>query len=342
MEPLLALFAEWWWIGPAAAGAGTVGWVGVRRTRRRALPAGSNTPGVTTTGDRAARAWASRPLSKSAARRLELDAAQLDLQTARLAVARGRADVKVADAEVVRAQAERAASRVSPEAVSAARARLVDAQRDLRAAAAEVRARRAGVKAAKVMLPAIRSGSAPLPIVRLLAEHDAILARWMAYETDLSLAIDYPAMTDPRSPFLAEFLRAHERAQWLRPATPQTRLEPAEFLAYRDAVRRAAHAFDHAEQTARRGGQPQPSVEAGDAWSRVASDLADTAQRALARSMESMGRAAARSWNDRGAKRTAKNAPDAERPTPRAGGAASANGPVWPPPARDRPHPPAS
>ncbi|MDQ1138388.1 hypothetical protein QE410_003187 [Microbacterium sp. SORGH_AS 1204] len=341
MEPLLALFAEWWWIGPAAAGAGTVGWVGVRRTRRRALPAGSSTPGVTTTGDRATRAWASRPLSKSAARRLELDAAQLDLQTARLAVARGRADVKVADAEVVRAQAERAASRVSPDVVSAARARLVDRQRDLRAAAAEVRARRAGVKAAKAMLPAIRSGNAPLPIVRLLAEHDAILARWMAYETDLALAIDYPMMTDPRSPLLAEFLRAHERAQWLRPATPQTRLAPAEFLAYRDAVRRAAHAFDHAEQTARRGEQ-QPRIEEGDAWGRVASDLAETAQRALSRSMESMGRAAARSWSERSAKRTAKSEPDAAPSTPRTSGDAPKNGPVWPPPARDRPRPPAS
>lgn len=341
MEPLLALFAEWWWIGPAAAGAGTVGWVGVRRSRRRALPSGGSAPGVTTTGDRAARAWASRPLSKSAARRLELDAAQLDLQTARLAVARGRADVKVADAEVVRAQAERAASRVSSDVVSAARARLVDRQRDLRAAAAEVRARRAGVKAAKAMLPAIRSGSAPLPIVRLLAEHDAILARWMAYETDLALAIDYPVMTDPRSPLLAEFLRAHERAQWLRPATPQTRLEPAEFLAYRDAVRRAAHAFDHAEQTARRGGQ-LPRADEGDAWSRVASDLAETAQRALSRSMESMGRAAAKSWSERGTKRAPRSAPGAAGSAPRTGGDTPQNGPVWPPPARDRPRPPSS
>ncbi|WP_076673166.1 MULTISPECIES: hypothetical protein [unclassified Microbacterium] len=329
MEPLMALLVEWWWIGPAAAGAGTVGWVGVRRTRRRALPSGVNT-----TGDRAARAWASRPLGKAAARRLELDAALLDLQTARHAVTRGRADVKVADAEVVRAQAERAASRVSPDVVSAARGRLTDAQRDLRAAIAEVRARRAGVRAAKAMLPAIRAGSAPLPVARLLAEHDAILARWMAYETDPGLAIDYPQMSDSRSPLLAEFLRAHERAQWLRPASVQTRLEPADFLAYRDAVRRTAHAFDRAERAARQSGE-QPGIEGGDAWSRVASDLAETAQRALARSMESMGRAAARGWEERGARRAQKRTPDAGDPPPR-------NGPVWPPPARDRPRPPAS
>ncbi|MDQ1172342.1 transcription elongation GreA/GreB family factor [Microbacterium testaceum] len=329
MEPLVALFAEWWWIGPAAAGAGTVGWIGVRRSRQRALSAGT-----TTTTDRAARAWASRPLGKSAARRLELDAAMLDLQTARTAVMRGRAEIKVADAEVVRAQAERAASRVSNDQVAAARARLADAQRDLRAAMAEVRARRAGVKAAKAMLPAIRSGSAPLPVARLLAEHDAILMRWMTYETDPALAIDYPQMSDSRSPLLAEFLRAHERAQWLRPASVQTRLAPADFLAYRDAVRRTAHAFDRAERAARRGGE-QPRLEADDAWGRMASDLAETAQRALARSMESVGRAAARSWSERGAKRAQKKTPDAAGPRPQ-------DGSVWPPPARDRPRPPAS
>lgn len=301
----MVLLTEWWWIGPAAAGAGTLGWIGVRRSRHRALPAGA------TTSDRAARAWASRPLSKNAARRLELDAALLDLQSARHTVTRGRAEVKVADAEVVRAQAERAASRVSSDTVAAARARLTSAQRDLRAAAAEVRARRAGVKAAKAMLPAIRAGSAPLPVARLFAEHDAVLVRWMAYETDPALAIDFPVMSDPRSPLLAEFLRAQERAQWLRPAAVDSRLEPADFLAYRDAVRHLTHAFDRAERAARRGGQETPDVGDTDAWSRVASDLAETAQRALARSMESMGRAAARSWSERTAKRARKNDPDA-------------------------------
>jgi len=325
----MALLVEWWWIGPAAAGAGTLGVIGVRRTRQRALPAGT-----TTTSDRAARAWASRPIGKNAARRLELDAALLDLQTARHAVARGRADVKVADAEVVRAQAERAASRVPADAVTDARARLVDAQRDLRAAAAEVRARRAGVKAAKAMLPAIRAGSAPLPVARLLAEHDAVLARWMAYETDPALAIDYPAMSDSRSPLLADFLRAHERAQWLRPASTQTRLGPADFLAYRDAVRRTAQAFDRAERASRRGGE-QPPVDGSDAWSRVASDIAESAQRALARSMESMGRAAARTWSERNAQRSEKKAPDATTPPPRGRR-------VWPPPGRNRPPSPPS
>ncbi|WP_193753646.1 hypothetical protein [Microbacterium testaceum] len=304
MEPLMVLLAEWWWIGPAAAGAGTLGWIGVRRSRQqRALPAGT-----TTTGDRAARAWASRPMSKNAARRLELDAAQLDLLTARQAITRGRAEVKIADAEVVRAQAERAASRGSSEAVSAARARLVAAQHALRAASADLRARRAAVKAAQAMLPAIRGGSAPLPVERLLAEHDAVLARWMAYETDPALAIDFPGMSDPRSPLLAEFLRAHEKAQWLRPASAQTRLEPADFLAYRDAVRRTVNAFDHAERIARHGDKkPPPAFDGSEAWGRMASDLAESAQRALARSMESMGRAAARSWNERNTKRGRKS-----------------------------------
>ena len=304
MEPLLALIAEWWWIGPAAAGAGTVGWIGVRRTRQRALPAG------TSTTDRAARAWTTRPLGKSAARRLELDAALLDLQTARLAVTRGRAEVKVADAEVMRAQAERAASRVPSDVVSSARSRLTAAQRELRAASAEVRARRAGVRAAKAMLPAIRAGSAPLPVARLHAEHDAVLVRWMAYETDPALAIDFPAMSDSRSPLLAEFLRAQERAQWLRPASTTTRLEPADFLAYRNAVRALNQAFERAERAARHGRDDRPAHDPADAWGWMASDWAEQAQRALARSMESMGRAASRSWNERGTKRPRKN-PDA-------------------------------
>jgi len=299
VEPLAILLAEWWWIGPAAAGAGALGWIGVRQTRRRALPAGA-----TTTTDRAARVWATRPMSKGAARRLELDAALLDLQSTRHAVIRGRADVKTAEAEVARAHAERAAARVPAAAIGTARARLEAAQRDLRAAGAEMRARRAAVRAAKAQLPAIRGGSAPLPLARVMAEHDAVLARWMAYETDPGLAIDYPVMSDPRSPLLADFLRAHERAQWLRPASERTRVEPAGFLAYRDAVRRATYAFDEAERRAR--GAETPRGEASDAWSRVASDLAESAQRAFARSFESVGRAAARSWAERAAQRERK------------------------------------
>ncbi|RWR17950.1 hypothetical protein D8Y23_10535 [Microbacterium enclense] len=305
MEPLLALMADWWWIGPAAAGAGTAGWIGVRHGRRRALPAGASTT------DRAARTWGNRPMSKNAARRLEFDAALLDLQAARHAVTRGRAEVKIADAEVMRAQAERAASRVSSDVVSSARARLTAAQRDLRAASAEIRARRAAVRAAKAMLPAIRSGSAPLPVARLFAEHDAILVRWMAYETDPALAIDFPAMSDSRSPLLAEFLRAQERARWLRPSSTTARLDPADFLAYRDAVRALSHAFERAERAARHGRDDRPEAVPADAWGRVASDWAEQAQRALAWSMENMGRAASKSWAERQAKRARKNDHDA-------------------------------
>jgi len=302
MEWLAALVAEWWWIGPAAAGAGTLGWVGVRASQRRtALPAGRGTP------ERLSRAVAARPLGKGAARRLELDAAVLDLQVTRQAVVRGRAEVKAAEAEVVRAQAEQAASRVPSGTVAAARSRLQTARRDLQATAAEVRARRAGVRAARAMLPSIRAGSAPLPVARLLADHDAVLARWMAYETDPALAIAYPEMTDARSPLLAEFLRAHERAQWLRPAAVTTRIQPGDYLAYRDAVRGLTHAFEHAERVARRAERPTHATEPGpEAWSQVASDLAESAQRAL----ESMGRAAAKNWNARSAKRGQKNRPE--------------------------------
>ncbi|MFF0910759.1 hypothetical protein ACFWZW_08750 [Microbacterium enclense] len=329
MEPLLVMLAEWWWIGPAAAGAGTLGWVGVRASQRRlTLPAGRSTTA------RVARAAQTRPLGKNAARRLELDAATLDLQMTRQAIVRGRAEVKAAEAEVVRAQADAAAARTGTSTVAAARRRLQDAQRELRATAAEVRARRAGVRAAKAMLPAIRTGTAPLPVARLLAEHDAVLARWMQYETDPALAIAHPEMTDARSPLLAEFLRAHEHAQWLRPASVTVRLTPRDFLAYRDAVRRVSHTFAHAEGVAR-GRRPHDAAgPTPDAWSQVASDLAETAQRALARSMESMGRVAAEKWQERSTRRGKKATPDA---TP---SASTPEDPVWPVPGRDRPEPP--
>lgn len=320
------LVAEWWWIGPAAAGAGTLGWVGVRASQRRlALPAGRSTTA------RLARAASARPLGKGAARRLELDAATLDLQMTRQAVVRGRAEVKAAEAEVVRAQADQAAARTGSGAVAAARRRLQDAQRELRATAAEVRARRAGVRAAKAMLPSIRTGTAPLPVARLLAEHDAVLARWMAYETDPALAIAYPEMTDARSPLLAEFLRAHERAQWLRPASVTVRLSPRDFLAYRDAVRHVSQAFAHAEGVARGRRPHDTGGPTPDAWSQVASDLAETAQRALARSMESMGRVASEKWQERSAKRGKKGDRDATSPA-----SPPPDDPVWPVPGRDR------
>ncbi|MFG6475642.1 hypothetical protein ACFXP7_04565 [Microbacterium sp. P06] len=335
MDPLWELVAVWWWIGPAAAGAGTLGWIGVvthrERSRRPAL-AGNLRP---------------RAMSKGAARRLELDAAVLDLQSSRDAVSRSRAEVQVAQAELLRAQAEGATSRTSPGAVAAARARVQAAQRQVRAAIADVRARRAGVRAARVTLPAIRAGRDPLPLDRLLAQHDELTARWLAYETDAGLQLTYPAMTDVSSPHLAVFLREQSQAQWLRPASRTTRMTPAEFLAYRDAVRRALHAFDDAEREARRrAGETPPRTPdaASEMWNQVAQGIADNAQRAVARSAEAVGRAA-RDRFDRARSSRSQPRDDSSRDTSKPadappedpGTVPPAPGPTWPVPGRDRP-----
>ena len=39
MEPFLAVFAEFWWIGPTAIGAGALGWLGLRGQRGRRMSA---------------------------------------------------------------------------------------------------------------------------------------------------------------------------------------------------------------------------------------------------------------------------------------------------------------
>jgi hypothetical protein len=178
-----------------------------------------------------------------------------------------------------------------------------------------------------------------------MAHHDELTARWMAYETDPTVALTYPSMTDARSPLLAAFLREQSQAQWLRPASSTTRMTPAEFLAYRDAVRRATHAFDDAERDARRrAGEkpPRASDAASEMWSQVAQDLADNAQRAVSDSVRAMGRAARerleRSRSSRAS--TAGSSTDGSAtPTPPPRPTADGE-PVWPVPGRDRRTPP--
>ncbi|MFG6402404.1 hypothetical protein [Microbacterium sp. P04] len=325
MDALWLLVADWWWIGPTAAGVGAAGWVGVlanRERSRRPLAVGTRR----------------RAMSKGAARRLELDAAVLDLQSSRDAVTRSRAEVQVAQAELLRVQADQAAARTSSGAVAAARARVQTAQREARAAIAAVRARRAGLRAARAVLPSIRAGRLPLPLARLMAEHDALTARWMAYETDAALVLAYPRMTDVRSPLLAVFLREQSQAQWLRPASIETRITPADFLAYRDAVRRAAHAFEDAERDARRqaGEAPHPTIDAGaELWTQVAQGLADNAQRAVARSMQSLGKTARDRFDRSRPGSPAQAGGDPAEPNPpRASDPGTP--PVWPVPGRDR------
>lgn len=270
MDPVWTLLGEGWWLGPAVVGAGMLGWAGAAVTRR-----------------------------SGRARRLELEAARHDVRRAQDAVNRARAGVLAARAAVARAEADRTAGRGSVGAVGAARRAVQQAEQDVRAAYADLRARRADVRAARAAVPPARAGREALPLSRLMAEHDALLARWLAYETDPAKAIDYPSMSDPRQPLTAEYLRAQAAAQWLRPATADARMAPADFAAYRAAVRRAEEAFAAAERDARR--RRGESVDGGprEHWADVAWDVVDSASRALARSAEVIARAAEAGWRTR-------------------------------------------
>lgn len=224
MDPFLLLAAELWWVAPAAAGAGATGYAIVRRRG-------------TVNG-----------------RRLGYDAARFELRQAQLD-ARAAADAaRVARADVARVVADRAASRADATAVASARRALRDAQLASRAAVARV-------KASRVRVSTERSAMAvagPLPLDRLRARHDALLARWMEYETDAARAIAFPAMSDGRQPATAVFLAALERARDARPRA-DARVSPEEFSVYRRSVEDLERAFDIAERAAR--GEPvQPDL----------------------------------------------------------------------------------
>ncbi|GGC78782.1 hypothetical protein GCM10011512_01750 [Tersicoccus solisilvae] len=261
MDPIWVTLVATWWAVPVAAGAGVAGWAGLR-TRRT-----------------------------SRTRRLELDAARYELRTARADVARRRADVQAARAEVARMEAEQLSTRASASDVAAARGALQASQSHRRAAAARVTAHRADVRAARAALPAARASRDALPVARLRSAHDAVIARWMAYETDPAAAVAHPEMSDPQAPLTAAFLREQARAHALRPASAETPMTPADFAAYREAVRRLARAFDAAEQHAlRRSTGPQIAGP----WNDLAQELVQNAQRAVARSADALGGAAAR------------------------------------------------
>jgi len=273
VDPLWATVAEFWWIGPTAVGTGTLGWFGLRRGRRERT------------------------------RRIELDAARWQLRTAQRDAATARARVRVARTELARAQAERAAGRTGAVDVAAARRELERASADARAATATTRVRRAHVSAARAALPPA-GDEANAPLARLMATHDALTARWMAYETDPARLIAFPAMTDARQPLTAAYLLAEKEARALRPPSGRARIDPQGFTAYRDAIAAAGRALDAAEAEAwrlaraagdaprtPRPGDPDAGSRASlpwDEWSTVAQNLAQTA---IARGSEALARA---------------------------------------------------
>ncbi|MEJ1090820.1 hypothetical protein [Microbacterium istanbulense] len=233
MDPIWAATTELWWVAPVVVGAGGASALFLRRRDAR-------------TG-----------------RTLAVRAAQHDLRAAHQEVSRRRMAAKVARAE----HAHLVASGAGAADVNSSRRATRQSERDVREAVTHVRAMRAHLAAARA-----ERARGELPLPRLIAAHDAVLARWMEYETDPARQIAYPAMSDGRVPTTAAFFAAVERARDLR---PRGRTTPAEFTAYRDAVSELTRAFDVAERAAH-GANGRPL-----GW-----------QEAVSRSADALGRAA--------------------------------------------------
>ncbi|GAA5034500.1 hypothetical protein ACFQRL_14525 [Microbacterium fluvii] len=274
MDPLWVWAAEMWWIAPVVVGAGTLGWVGVRHQRAES------------------------------ARRLEYDAARHELRAARSEALQARSSASLAKADLARLEADRIRPASSAE-LAAARRELQRRQQEARATATDVRARRAYVRAARSAVPVPGADPSALPLRRVIAEHDAITARWMAYETDPARLIAFPTMSDGRQPLTAAYLAEQSQALALRPS-PTARVTPVQYAAYRDAVHRVARAFDAAEQSAWRaaraaGTVPPDTTPPADAaapphWTDLAQSVAQTA---LAATAEAIARATERAAGKR-------------------------------------------
>lgn len=215
---MLLVIGSWWWIAPAAAGVGAVGYGALTTNRRRA-------------------------------RRLALDAARQEELAAYRALQASRAQLRAAQADLLSAKAQRGTAGLP--AMFDARRALQAAKQQERQASLQLRASRSRVKATRAQYGATPV-NAPLPLEALMAEHDTVTARWMEYETDAGKALAFPQMLDSQHPATLAFLRAQREAQSLRPASARERVTPEAFLAYRNAVRAAEAAFAAAEQAAHR------------------------------------------------------------------------------------------
>lgn len=257
--------AEFWWLAPATVGAGALGVLGARGIR------------------------ASRGM------RLAYDAAALDLRKAQQDAVRARSSAKLARAEYARIAAERTASRAATADLTAAKHALREADRAASSAAATVRSHRLRLKAAKAELSGRGADGVP-PLTKLQAQHDALVARWMEYETDPAKAIAFPAMSDAREPATAAFLAASRVANEARPYA-DAKVTPTDFAHYRDAVAALERALIVAERAAwAKAGVQHPASR---------SALQEAADDMIARSAESLGhavdsaRAAFASWVER-------------------------------------------
>lgn len=88
-------------------------------------------------------------------------------------------------------------------------------------------------------------------LVKLLAAHDRIDARWLDYEVDVARLLDFPLMTDMRNPLTVAFHKSKQRADLLRPERPDDLLsDRGAQLEYREAVHDYVSAFEVAETEA--------------------------------------------------------------------------------------------
>ncbi len=220
MDPLFAFAAEFWWLGPTVIAGGAASFAGIRYGRRQR------------------------------ARSLEYAGAKHELAVARVRLFTARAQAKSAQAALLVAKSARQSGRGSIGEIEAARHAVGEAQRELRSAQTGLRGRRVQVKAARALMRGMPRGDEHLPLPRLVAEHDAVLSRWMAYETDPAKVIAFPTMSDARVPATAALLTAMDTARWLRPRPGKPTLTPEEFARYRTAVTELEAAFHTAESAA--------------------------------------------------------------------------------------------
>lgn len=209
---MLLVLSGWWWVAPAAAGVGAATYAGLTMKGRRA-------------------------------RRLALDAARHQEAGAYRTLVQTRAATRTARAEH---RAERSRSGMMSSQTLEAKRELQRAKRAHTSATLELRAQRARVKAAAEQY-STSSRADPLPVEKLHAAHDEVIARWLPYEVDAEKVLSYPGMTDPRHPATLAFLRAQREAQRLRPAAGG-RVSPPQFIEYQAAVRTLEETFAEAER----------------------------------------------------------------------------------------------
>lgn len=122
-------------------------------------------------------------------------------------------------------------------------------------------------------------------IMRTIEEHDRTDTRWLEYELDVTKLLDYPLMTDMRSPLTERFHRAKLRSDFLRPADVADLVDDRDAThEYLDAVQEYVTAFDVAETEAirrRRTGfsdDEQERLARAQRLLRVSADGAATSQ----------------------------------------------------------------